>query len=64
MKIKSMFIQVALLGVALTCGTTLRANNSPAAQTLGGGNAGNSFQMVAFGDTAEAKMLRDVPASP
>ena len=60
MKIKSMFIQAALLGVTLTCGTALRANNSAAVQTLGGGYAGNSYQMVAFGDTAEAKMLRDV----
>jgi len=60
MKTKTLFIQVALLGVALTCGTALRAHDNSPVQTLGGGNVGNSFQMVAFGDSAEAKMLRDV----
>jgi len=60
MKINSLSIQAVLLGVALTCSTASRANNIAEIQTLGGGYAGTSFQMLAFGDTAEAKMLRDV----
>ena len=61
MKIKSLFIQAALLGAALTCGTALRANNNIApTQTLRGGDTSNGFQTVGFGDTAEAKTLRDV----
>jgi len=60
MKIKTLFIQTALLGVALTCGAVLPAHDVSAVQNLGSGNIENNFEVIGFGDTAEAKMLRDV----
>lgn len=50
---------MAALAAALVCGMSLHANNVPL-QTLGSPNASQGgFQVMAFRDSAEAKMLRD-----
>lgn len=60
MNTKSLPIQAAVLALTLTCGTALRANNIPTAQTMGAANIGQpGLQVVEFRDRAEAKMLRD-----
>ena len=50
--------KAAVLVTALSCGVTLRAATPSTPQTLGGSVISqNQFQIVGFGDTAEAGML-------